>query len=156
MFEESDDDGHLLQQHRPSCSKCSRSTRTYWQNCHYFSEIRRLSVHWPICKVELSYKQFKSFSPKLVQWSFDTLQRQHYNVNQQMSNQRCHPLGAPIDTVAPDGPHPRVLKEVKLCDCCSFVWHFPSSPTVWWHCTVWWKAGLCDNNLQKKSLGQFP
>ena len=25
VFEESDDDGHLLQQHRPSCSKCFSS-----------------------------------------------------------------------------------------------------------------------------------
>ena len=32
---------------------------------------------------------------------------------QQMSSQRCHPLMAPIDTVGPDGPHPRVLKEVN-------------------------------------------
>ena len=34
-------------------------------------------------------------------------------LNQQMSSQRCHPHMAPIDTVGPDGPHPRVLKELN-------------------------------------------
>ena len=34
-------------------------------------------------------------------------------LNQQMSSQRCHPHMAPIDTVGPNGPHPRVLKELN-------------------------------------------
>ena len=34
-------------------------------------------------------------------------------LNQQMSGQRCHPHMAPIDTVGPGGPHPRVSKELS-------------------------------------------
>ena len=34
-------------------------------------------------------------------------------LNQQMSSQRCHPHMAPIDTVCPAGPNPRVLKELN-------------------------------------------
>ena len=34
-------------------------------------------------------------------------------LNQQMSSKRCRPHVAPIDTVGPDGPHPRELKELS-------------------------------------------
>ena len=34
-------------------------------------------------------------------------------LNQQMYGQPCHPHMAPIDTVGPDGPHPRVSKDLS-------------------------------------------
>ena len=67
----------------------------------------------------------------------------------QMSGQRCHPHMAPINTVGPDGPHPRVLKELSSV-ITAVVWDFPSSPTVWWHGAVGLEAGWCDNNLQER------
>ena len=70
MFEESDDDGHQLQQQRPSCSKC------FWSFIkHAHSDKTGITslnsgdlvfTAWPICKVELSYKQLRVFLPN---WS---------------------------------------------------------------------------------------
>ena len=58
MFEESDDDGHLLQQHRPSCSKC------FWSFIKNAPTDKTAITS--LKSGELSYKQVRVFLPN---WS---------------------------------------------------------------------------------------
>ena len=112
MFEGSDDDGHLLQHHRPSGSKCFLSSikhvRTNKTGITSLKSGDLVSTD-PSAKQNCKINNSRVFLPNWSNEAFIHCRGSFKSTD----SKRCRPHVAPIDTVGPDGPHPRELKELS-------------------------------------------
>ena len=149
MFEESDDDGNLLQHHRPSGSKCFLSfikhARTDKTGITSLKSGDLVSTD-PSAKQNCQINNSRVFLPN---WSDEGFTHCRGSIKSDVQPPLSSTHGANRHRWPRRSPS-TCVKRTKLCDCCSFVWHFPSSPTVWWHGAVGLEAGLCDNNVQER------